>query len=296
MGVACEASIHSELTVKYRPRSREIPPGKSSRNYTRRAPAAFTLASRVAPSLFDIHSEVAPHRPSVMHKTLLLAFLGMWTTSVRAHGGTRCTLRACTCIAATCLGHPPLIFGCPSQSCRRPTHVDVRPRATKPTGRRTARRCESRHAYAYVCSRPSYHRTLPTYFTVWWVRPKRHHRRARRQRQRPVQRHRLQRTQPGRCGRADRDRRPNLRCAAPVRPAPASASQAPPTSRKIWAQAPHTHPKQTPRSTSPQLSATMPRRAPGHHGGAAPGRLWTLHFVRWRRRHRREQAVSRVRG
>ena len=87
-----------------------------------------------------------------MHKTLLLAFLGLWTTSVRAHGGTRCTLRACTCIAATCLGHPPLIFGCPSQSCRRPTHVDVRPRATKPTGRRTARRCESRHDM-HMCAR-----------------------------------------------------------------------------------------------------------------------------------------------
>ena len=140
-----------------------------------------------------------------------------------------------------------------------------------------------------VCSRPS-STVLPTYFTVWWVRPKRHHRRARRQRQRPVQRHRLQRTQPGRCGRADRDRRPNLRCAAPVRPRLPSSSHIP------QALGPSTaHASQAPRSTSPQLSTTMLRRAPGHHGGAAPGRLWTLRFVRWRRRDRCEQAVSRVR-
>ena len=77
---------------------------------------------------------------------------------------------------------------------------------------------------------------------------------------------------------------------------PRASQRLPSTSHIPQALGPSTaHASQAPRSTSPQLSATMPRRAPGHHGGAAPGRLWTLRFVRWRRRDRREQAVSRVR-
>ena len=224
-----------------------------------------------------------------MRSHLLLCF-GLWATSVRAHGGARtpCACPAphtdmamCTCAEhreslSFTTGHTrrSSLLGLPrdlSQSCRRPTHVDAPPGGTTMSTRPIARRCET--CYGCVCSRTQQllhsHTAQFNYYKPSVI-----------------------------IGERDgSDSAPSdaIVCNGRGRGGVVAQVKAGETLGALPSCA---VPKHRTRLQAPRHTAALPQcaalRARSHCGGAAPGRLCSLRFVRWRRRARRGQAVSQV--